>query len=346
MRLKLIRWLFIPFAVVLLMSHNTFAAEVTFDATIKSANFPSDFYYCVTYAPTGYYTSGQCGSRYWASTAQNQVRYDSGNTSIAGIKFFTPTGYSGVYNDIVQVEFDIMQGSGSANNAIDISLIGFRSNTSTFDVIDVSPVRTTNNTTHVTALLWAKGNFSSNTAIILIPANVETANSNNYSDNFIWFRETGDLVVGGLVNVFHIRSSGGQQFDDTNIVESLDEVKEAIENSSSAESEAADNISNQTPSGMSESGGSGENSQTSSLLATLGSFLTAITNLQATNCNVVLAFPQFAGGSQTVNVCQNKEFTGDIVSIGGSVILVMFYLPVAFMLVSKIYSEIRSFTNG
>lgn len=211
------------------------AADVSFDATIMSGNFPSDFYYCVSYAPTGYYTNGQCANRYWASTAQNQVRYDSGNTSISGIKFFTPSGYTGAYNDIVQVEFDIMQGSGQANNAIDISLIGFRSNTSNFDVIDVSPVRTTNNTTHVKALLWAKGAFNPLTPIILIPANVETANSNNYSDNFIWFREVGDLVVGGLVNVYHIRSSASTQFDDTQVLNSIQSVVDAVEESSNAQ---------------------------------------------------------------------------------------------------------------
>lgn len=347
MRLKSIRWLIIPFGVILLMSHNSFAADVSFDAQIRSGNFPSDFYYCVTYAPTGYYTNGQCGQRYWASTAQNQVRYDSGNTSIAGIKFFTPSGYTGSYNDLIQVEFDIMQGSGSANNAIDISLIGFRSNSSNFDVVDVSPVRTTNNTTHVKALLWAKGAFNPLTPIILIPANVETANSNYYTDNFVWFREVGDLVVGGLVNVYHIRSSSQNvPFDDTDVLNSIEEVKDAIQEASESESEAAENIADQSPEGMADDGGSGENSQTTSLIGTLSSFLTAITNLSATNCNVTLAFPQFAGGSQTVNLCQNKEYTGNIVSIAGSIILVMFYLPVAFMLVSKIYSEIRSFTNG
>lgn len=127
-----------------------------------------------------------------------------------------------------------------------------------------------------------------------------------------------------------------------NISNQLDDLSQDINDHYDAENDAVDNISNQTP----PASGSGQNSTTSSLLDTLGSFLTAITNLSATNCEVVLAFPAFAGGSQTVNICQNKEYTGNIVSVAGSIILVLFYLPVAFMLVNKIYSEIRSFTNG
>ena len=347
MRLKLIKWLFIPFAVVLLMSHNSFATGVSLDSTVMVANFPTDTYWCATYAPTGYYTSGQCNQRYWVSDVNNMIKYDSGNTSVAGIKFFTPTGYSGAYNDIIQYEFDIFMGSGAANNSIDISMVSVRSNTANFEVIDISTYYTSNNTTHVKVLLWAKGAYSSNTPIILIPAYVESANSNYYSSNFMWFRETGDTAGGGLESVFHIRSSSqNTQFDDTDVLNSIDEVKDAIQEATDSENEAAENIADQSPEGMADDGGSGENSQTTSLIGTLTSFLTAITNLSATNCNVVLAFPQFAGGSQTVNLCQNKEYTGNIVSIAGSIILVMFYLPVAFMLVSKIYSEIRSFTNG
>lgn len=214
---------------------DVFAADVSLDATIMSANFPTTVYYCATYAPSGYYLSGQCNQRYWISNAANQIRYDSGNTSVAGMKFFTPSGYTGAYNDIIQFEFDIMQGSGQANNAIDISLITLRSNTSNFDVIDVSADRVSNNTTHVKVLLWAKGAYNANTPIILIPANVETANTNYYESNFAWFREVGDLISGGLVNVYHIRSAGGSQFDDTQVLNSIQSVVDAVEESSNAQ---------------------------------------------------------------------------------------------------------------
>lgn len=134
----------------------------------------------------------------------------------------------------------------------------------------------------------------------------------------------------------------GSNDDTAAIIGGLDEINDTLNDQFDQENEAIDNISNQQP----PASGSGQNSTTSSLLDTLGSFLTAITNLSATNCEVVLAFPSFAGGSQTVNICQNKEYTGNVVSVAGSIILVLFYLPVAFMLINKIYSEIRSFTNG
>lgn len=127
------------------------------------------------------------------------------------------------------------------------------------------------------------------------------------------------------------------------IVDKFDDLQDVIEQGQQQEQDATDNIENQDYHDLQ---GDTDNSQTTSLIGSLSGFLSAISSLSATNCNVALQFPQFAGGTMTVNVCQNKEYTGNIVSVAGSVLLVLFYLPLAFVMVNMIYREIRSFTNG
>lgn len=110
------------------------------------------------------------------------------------------------------------------------------------------------------------------------------------------------------------------------------EQSEATQNAADeSESEAQDNSSNQ---------------QTTNLIGAFQSFVTALTSLNATNCNVTLPFPSNLGGSMQVNICQNKDYAGNIVSVFGSLTLIVFYIPFSLKLLSMIYNEIRSFTNG
>lgn len=128
----------------------------------------------------------------------------------------------------------------------------------------------------------------------------------------------------------------------TNLNNSVNNLNSSIENHYQKEQQSVDNISGQKPSDI----GNTDSQQTTSLINTITNFVNALRGLAATNCNVSLQFPQFAGGTQVVNVCQNKEYTGNIVSIAGSIFLVVFYIPIAWFLLRMIYNEIRSYTNG
>lgn len=86
--------------------------------------------------------------------------------------------------------------------------------------------------------------------------------------------------------------------------------------------------------------------QTTNLIGAFQSFVTALTNLSASNCNVTLAWPSSLGGNMQVNICQNKDYAGNIISVFGSLTLIVFYIPFSLKLLSMIYNEIRSFTNG
>lgn len=88
------------------------------------------------------------------------------------------------------------------------------------------------------------------------------------------------------------------------------------------------------------------NTQTTNLIGAFQSFVTALTSLSSTNCNVTLAFPSALGGNMQVNICQNKDHAGNIISVFGSLTLIVFYIPFSLKMLSMIYNEIRSFTNG
>lgn len=106
--------------------------------------------------------------------------------------------------------------------------------------------------------------------------------------------------------------------------------------------QADDNIANQSTSDISGS----ENQATTNLIGVLSNFFTQLQSFQATNCNLALPFPQFIGGTQTVNICQGKDVLGNFITVIGTLAMVTFYIPLAWVLLKMIYNEIRSFTNG
>ena len=106
--------------------------------------------------------------------------------------------------------------------------------------------------------------------------------------------------------------------------------------------QANDNISGQSSSDIDGA----ENQATTNLIGVLSGFISAFRNVNATNCNLTLEFPDYAGGSRVVNICSGKEKAPRIVEIGSSLLLIGVFVPLAYILIRMIYNEIRSWTNG
>lgn len=124
----------------------------------------------------------------------------------------------------------------------------------------------------------------------------------------------------------------------------FDEEESAEEEAAEKELESSTNIENQTSQNI--GGGSSENQQTTNLIGVFSGFLGQLQSFSATNCNLDLPFPAFIGGTQTVNICQGKDVLGNFITIVGTLAMLTFYIPLAFVLLKMIYNEIRSFTNG
>lgn len=122
------------------------------------------------------------------------------------------------------------------------------------------------------------------------------------------------------------------------ILDSLNDLS-----SSSSVDNSVQNIQNQTSSDIPNA----TNSQTTSLINTLTSFVGAITAIDTTgNCQLTLPFPNFAGGSFTVNPCNGADKAPTIIQVFSSLFLIGIFVPLAWLLLKMIYNEIRSWTNG
>lgn len=156
--------------------------------------------------------------------------------------------------------------------------------------------------------------------------------------NWALYRVKGDSSQ-AIVNAINNNNSS------TAINNAKDAIVGAIEEQQQKEQAAVDNIENQTPQDLSSSGNT-ENQASSNLIDLIRSFVSALTTINTGNCDITLDFPSYAGGSRTVNICQNKDKAGNLISVFSSLTLIVFYIPLAFKLLTMIYNEIRSFTNG
>lgn len=113
------------------------------------------------------------------------------------------------------------------------------------------------------------------------------------------------------------------------------------------ENQSIDNIEGQSSSDIPNS----SNQQTSNLIGIITGFISTITGYGTGNsCVISLPFPEFAGGTQTVNVCNDRDKLAmnnlNYVMIFANLAMVCFFVPICFILLRMIYKEIRSWTNG
>lgn len=102
--------------------------------------------------------------------------------------------------------------------------------------------------------------------------------------------------------------------------------------------DSIDSIDNQSAGDISGT----DNQNTTNLIGVFSSFVTALGNASSTNCNFSGDFGNLDIGQ--LNFCHDDPPT--IVQVIGSLVLIAVFVPLAYFLVNRIISEIRSFTNG
>lgn len=126
------------------------------------------------------------------------------------------------------------------------------------------------------------------------------------------------------------------------IISNSDRTADSVEEQNEREKEADSNIENQSSSDIQNS----ESEQTTSLIGVLSNFLSAFQGVSATNCQLDVPFPDFLGGNTSVDVCQGKDKAPALIAAGSSLLLILTFIPLAYIMLRMIYNEIRSFTNG
>lgn len=303
-------------AAVLLMSHNTFAYEVSRDVQLQGNT---------TYS-FGTFISDPSN---FSMLDNNKCIRATGIAAISRFTMYFTNNISVEAGDYLQIWFSV--GINAENNSSDTMIRGLQlmgAGTNTFDLIEMTYEEVNPSNGIVKIMLRAKTNatysyitFGADNAMLVL-----------YNNEYIY--------AGSITNW---RPLGQQSNQD--IVNAINQQSQSTIQQQQKEQEAVDNIEDQTPSDISSSGNT-ENQASTNLIGAFSNFVSALTNIQTGNCNITLAFPQYAGGSRVVNICQNKDKAGNLISVFSSLTLIVFYIPLAIRLLTMIYNEIRSYTNG
>lgn len=315
---------------IFLMSNNVGAIELSRDVDLIQGNFAGLInVYAVPFGQTSNVPQCNLNMNNWTNAI-----FVGADCAVNGMSLLIPQR-NYVEGDWIVINLNTSYPELSASNHM-VYYGAFYSGSNPVDLVQQEVSNLDTNSGHITLYFRVYGSFNDNALNINGRTQILNANTTN-----------GTVIVRvNSVSVYHERG-------DKDYTSILNEIKDNTANTPSAE-ENADAIAEKEQTATQDasddaSDAADENStnqQTSNLIGILQNFLNAITNFSATNCNITLPFPNYAGGDLTVNICQNKDKAGNIIGVFTSLTMIVFYLPLAIKLLSMIYNEIRSFTNG
>jgi hypothetical protein len=332
------------FVAIFTMSHNAGAMEFTINAQQIWGNWAPEIQYLAISCMSGYTCSSYDGNYYWNGNHNSEYGWNNLTTTVKGLRFRLPAGATFTNGEYAQIRIYLRQ--IDAGNANDSAMARPKSLTSGVEVISLDYQNLNNSDSQIVITMAFTGNVSGGSWVYLTNAGNEFLTDSN---NLIYLRESGTYAVAGVGSLWAVRGDNSQAIIDainnSGDSQAINDLKDSIEEQQSKEDEAVQNIENQTPQDISSSGNT-ENQASSNLIDLIRSFVSALTSINTGNCDITLDFPSYAGGSRTVNICQNKDKAGNLISVFSSLTLIVFYIPLAIKLLTMIYNEIRSFTNG
>lgn len=344
---KLILGIFIPILAFFLMSQNTFAEAFSRTYSSASVNFYTSSQINATVnlpwnvnpgTSTFYLNSTYFDENSWLGY---KISYISGRM-VMEIAPYTTTNF---YVCGINTAYSIS--NGTITQCVGSLTIRYSDGTSTVLSDKTVYINQTSSPYRITIYFDYQGETSSDKTISLMQYEFKAKTGYDVvSRNTSWNNTTlFQLVEGrGTVNVYETPPSGAEIAND--LLQQQIGQNQTIINQNQAvidqNNEAYDNISNQSANDISGA----TNNQTTSLINVITGFIGAFSGINATNCNLTLEFPNYAGGSRVVNICSGKEKAPRIVEIGSSLLLICVFVPLAYVLIRMIYNEIRSWTNG
>lgn len=335
------RCLFICFFAVFLMSHNASAIELTQEVNLIRGSFKSQIM-------TDYWNSISCSTSPTAGVYVNELSCPVGVLRLYNLFITIPERN---YNDgdWIVFQFEVWTPNGVNQNFSNFTGISY-GGIHPVDVVDVEVESLDNFSGLITVYTRVWGSFSDNNLKFVGAQGV-----NGIFDLVSTTGSTGAFIRPSTTTVWHSTSVNTQGIIDAinnqpnytqnlnNINNGINDVKNSIDNQNEEEKQETQDASDDA---AAEVGEVADNAATSNLIGIISNFISAISDFTGGNCNLSLAFPSYAGGTLNVNVCQNKDKAGNIIEVFTSLTLIVFYLPLALKLLSMIYNEIRSFTNG
>lgn len=334
MALRRFGYIFIPVLAIILMSHNVSAYSYG-----SSASYPLKSCVSAIGNPVQKYITGVTGNGGCSMIQDGQTGGIGGWVTSASIVFNNTIPAPA----LITLEFTV-NGSSTINsfeaqNAVllNYDVEKYTDNLATFHVIATYYISSnTNNIYWSTDMFWVAGNARINVsrASVVLLFNDITAEQLTALQNALTTKLQSidaNIVIGDqrLMAIYNLLNEQGN---------SLDEIKDNVGERNQKEYDSVDNIDGQSASDIPGT----DNQNTTNLIGIFSSFVSALGNASSTNCNFDGDFGNLDLGQ--MNFCRDDP--PQIVQVIGSLVLIAVFVPLAYFLVNRIISEIRSFTNG
>lgn len=350
-KIKLFLGIFIPFFAIFVMSQNTFAASIgpaEFGLSYRGYNSAQYNWQLGLYAGPNYYVEG------WGLNGvriQWQSLTYQGNHASIHSEINVVSWESGTFQRNQWVNLPYQSVYACSNSAGTAKIEQSNVNTAITNWTGPDGSARSTLTLYVDIALSGLGSGDTGSLACLVGSQSYAFASNTSATNSRYYIEQAPSTIEFSNNIndvllqTQINQNNSMIYNqnmmidqnkqiNTNIVEGFDQLHNDQQN-------ASDNIGGQDTGDIDGA----TNQQTTTLIGILSNFVTTITNVQATSyCSFTLRFPAFAGGNQRADLCQGRQ--DQIINIFSSVVLVTFFIPLAYLLLKMIYNEIRSWTNG
>lgn len=336
MKNKILKYIFICFSLVFLMSHNTYADVLSVNVRPKWTNFNSTWQF--------YVYQGASGTNWIGSS--NSASPDAAYKNMRKVRFSLPNGIILGLGDYITADLILRQ--NVSNNSLDLSVGPMSSDTSGIRLISAEVAESSNIQTVVHFTFYVEQTISVTNSSTYV-----TVGSSRGSDaNIIWWFDTvnnnADLqAIGGGSNYYTTVSNtdySGKLNDISSGITNLnsklnssntklDNINNSINQLKNKEETSTTNIENQSSSDI----GNSEDQKTQSLLGVFASFVGAVTAISPSNCNVDFDLGHIDFGEQ--NLCSSPVPTA--FQVISSIIVLAFTVPFVVHIVRRILGLIR-----
>lgn len=168
-----------------------------------------------------------------------------------------------------------------------------------------------------------------------IAPSVGSANSFFYASSVASSALNSTISVGNIA--FNLDIEGEDYTEQLNQIQgSLDDIGSKLDEQNQRENEGINNIENQSDPDT------GDDSTGTNIVGYISSFVSAVLAISPTNCNIDIDTGYLDVGN--VNLCTGGLPT--ILPLITSAVAIGIFIPYAYVMIRRILSEIRSFTNG
>lgn len=308
--LKRFKWLIIPVFAILLMSHNTYAVDITYDAEDIWGNWTSTMMSNNWSIPSGCISPIISGQYYRRIFSTCEFTLNNLYVTIPDREYHA--------DDLIMISFLLTYADESTSNHT-TWFSNHYGGSNYLNLIDVDIENLNGNTQQVTLWLRAYGTFRDSNVLI----------SGNDAPVVRLIPGTGGgnaAITPSVTQVWHING---------NNTPSADDISNAVNNSQKQETQ---NSANQSQTSGDQSTADSQQA-TSSLISVIGGFVGVLTSASPTNCLLNANMNHIDMGQ--IDLCANP--VPSYIQIIGSIILICAAIPLAIVLFNRFIGLFRSF---